>query len=121
MDSPFVFYGAHFLTQMVFLVLCMHVAGRKLGIDFGRFWPVLIKAAVLLSVVLTVLLLLDSYVHAYRWKAIGGLVALAYWYGLRIAFGLDEYEVFPLMPICCAGTLVLYFAVNLVLRHGQIW
>ena len=115
MNSTLVFYGAHFIAQMVFLVLCMHVAGKFLQVNFGRPLPTVLKAALLASVVLTMLLVLHPHLPVCRRWAIGGLVAVAYWLGLRIAFGLDDYEVFPLTPIFVVGSLLVWIVVNVAL------
>ena len=100
----FLFY---LVTQLVLLVLCMHFAGKRFGIDFGPFWTAVAKAAVILLVVSG---LMTVYRDAGFFVEVVVLAA-AYYMGFILAFNLNHFE---------AAALALVYLVAFVLVHWVV-
>ena len=114
MSHTVLYYALHFAVQLVFLVLCMQVAGRMLQINFGPVVPAILKAALVLILVLPFPYLLAPISHTY---AVWGVYGVVYYTFLTIAFGLDKFELFMFFPICFFGSWFVILGVNLTLYN----
>jgi len=76
---------AVFAVNTAFLILCMHIAGRMWGIDFGRFWPAVGKVVgfLLLTAIVSQVVGAGAFI----------INLIIYLVGFAIAFRLDMMEL----------------------------
>ena len=114
MGETIIFVLVYFIGQVVLLVLCMHIAGRKLGLDFGPFWPAIGKAAVVLLIGSIVIGPLAGMMGLHF-----GLLFLVSGYALafKFAFGFDYWEALTFTGIYFITIIILHFVLVMFLLN----
>jgi hypothetical protein len=105
-----------FVLQLGFLILCMHLAGRKFGIDFGPFWSAVGKAAIILVIASVFYVLVGHYCP---WYARMLVVAGIYYFGFMFAFGLDASDAGLFAVVYFVAMVLVNFVVVFVILANR--
>jgi len=112
MSSQVLFMLSFFASHVVFLIMCMHLAGKVLGIDFGSFWPAVGKASVVLLAVSVVQTFFGNYLPCFARLLVTFTV---YYFGFIIAFGLDTKEAWMFTMAYFIMSWLLFWVLLMIL------